>query len=135
TIPLAQARELMVTAGNTHWPVVLVGDFNSTANDATNPTFATYRSFIDAGFVDTWLETQPVNPGFTCCQAPDLLNPDSSLNFRIDLVFVRVGIDVVNASVIGDKQVDRTPSGLWPSDHAGVTAKLKPDERSKLIRR
>jgi endonuclease/exonuclease/phosphatase family metal-dependent hydrolase len=125
TVPLAQAQELIATAGNTELPVVFVGDFNSLANDATNPTFETYQSFIDAGFVDTWLETHPVDPGFTCCQAPDVSNFNSLLSVRIDLVFIRGGIGVVNERLVGDKQADRTPSGLWPSDHAGVLARLR----------
>jgi hypothetical protein len=31
--------------------------------------------------------------------------------------------DIV-ATVVGDKLRDRTPSGLWPSDHAGVVARF-----------
>lgn len=125
TIALAQAQELRDTAGNTALPVVFVGDFNSTANDRSNPTFTTYKSFIDANFVDTWQQTQPGDPGFTCCQAPDVRNSQSSLNQRIDLIFFRGSINTIHTSLIGDQQTDRTPSGLWPSDHAGVTAKLK----------
>jgi len=30
----------------------------------------------------------------------------------------------VHATVVGDESADRTPSGLWPSDHAGVVASL-----------
>jgi hypothetical protein len=30
----------------------------------------------------------------------------------------------VHARVVGARQRDKTPSGLWPSDHAGVAAKL-----------
>jgi hypothetical protein len=30
----------------------------------------------------------------------------------------------VQAHVIGRDADDRTPSGLWPSDHAGVVARL-----------
>jgi len=26
--------------------------------------------------------------------------------------------------VVGEEAEDKTPSGLWPSDHAGVEAKL-----------
>ena len=128
TVPLAQAEELRDTAGDTDLPVVFVGDFNSLASDSTNPTFETYQSFIDAGFVDTWRQTHPVDPGFTCCQSPDVSNAESSLSVRIDLIFVRGNIDIVNARLVGDKQADRTPSGLWPSDHAGVTATLQPDQ-------
>jgi endonuclease/exonuclease/phosphatase family metal-dependent hydrolase len=125
TVALAQAQELRDTAGNTDLPVVFVGDFNSTASDAANPTFETYQSFIDAGFVDVWPETHPVDPGFTCCQAPDVSNAKSALSDRIDLIFVRGSIDIVNSRLVGDRQADRTPSGFWPSDHAGVIARLR----------
>lgn len=125
TIALAQAQELRDTAGNTHLPVVFVGDFNSTASDRNNPTFETYQSFIDAGFVDTWNQTHHVDPGFTCCQSPHVSNANSSLSHRIDLIFARGGIDSVSARLVGDKQADRTPFGLWPSDHAGVATTLK----------
>ncbi|MDZ8054753.1 MAG: endonuclease/exonuclease/phosphatase family protein [Aulosira sp. ZfuVER01] len=124
TIALAQAQELRDTAGNTSLPVVFVGDFNSVASDRNNPTFATYKSFLDAGFAEIWLQTRSVDPGFTCCQSPNVRNSASSLSQRIDLIFVRGQISGINASLVGDKQNERTPSGLWPSDHAGVIAKL-----------
>ena len=128
TVALAQAKELRETTRDTDLPVVCVGDYNSTASDSTNPTFETYQSFIDAGFVDTWRQTHPVDPGFTCCQSPDVSNAESSLSQRIDLILAKGRIDIVNAVLVGDKQADRTPSGLWPSDHAGVTATLQPDK-------
>jgi endonuclease/exonuclease/phosphatase family metal-dependent hydrolase len=128
TVALAQARELRKAACNKDLPVVCVGDFNSTASDRKNPTFKTYKSFIDAGFVDTWRHTHDEDPGFTCCQAPDVSNAESALSQRIDLIFVRGNIDIVHTSLVGDQQADRTtPSGLWPSDHAGVTATLQLD--------
>ena len=128
TVPLAQAKELRETAGNTDLPLVCVGDFNSIASDRKNPTFKTYKSFIDAGFVDTWRQTHDDDPGFTCCQSPDVRNAKSSLSVRIDLILFQGNIDIVNADLVGDQQADRTPSGLWPSDHAGVTATLHFDK-------
>jgi hypothetical protein len=35
---------------------------------------------------------------------------------------------VEEVRVVGDRRGDRTPSGLWPSDHAGVVAVLTLDE-------
>jgi hypothetical protein len=32
---------------------------------------------------------------------------------------------VLDIRRVGDQPGDRTPSGLWPSDHAGVIATLK----------
>ena len=34
-------------------------------------------------------------------------------------------IDAIQTEVIGDQQRDRTPSGLWRSDHAGSVASLR----------
>jgi hypothetical protein len=57
TVALAQAQELRDTAGNTELPVICVGDFNATASDRKNPTFAIYQAILEAGFVDTWRHT------------------------------------------------------------------------------
>jgi endonuclease/exonuclease/phosphatase family metal-dependent hydrolase len=130
TVPLAQAAELIETAGDTELPIVLVGDFNSTANDPLHPTFATYRRLVDAGFADAWLDGGHRGPGLTCCQATDLANENSSLSVRIDLVLAAGGTALV-ADVVGDEQSDRTSSGLWPSDHAGVFARLLVPELEK----
>ena len=56
----------------------------------------------------------------------DLLLPDR-LNRRIDHVFIREGdgFAPIQADVVGEEEADRTPSGLWPSDHAGVTASVR----------
>ena len=32
--------------------------------------------------------------------------------------------DKIKVEVVGDDPYDKTPSGLWPSDHAGVAAKI-----------
>ncbi|WP_158230852.1 MULTISPECIES: endonuclease/exonuclease/phosphatase family protein [unclassified Frankia] len=129
TTQLAQARDLVASAANTRLPVVFAGDFNTTANDPQNPTFPTYQFLLDSGFVDAWAKKNPGNPGFTCCQAPDLRNPVSALIARIDLVLFRGGFDVADVHRVGDRQSDRTPSGLWPSDHAGVVATLRLPDR------
>ncbi len=34
-------------------------------------------------------------------------------------------MDAIQAEVIGDRERDRTPSGLWPSDHAGSVAVVR----------
>ena len=112
-------------AGNTTLPVVFVGDFNVTADSGLDPSFAVYQKFINAGFVEAWQLKRAHDSGFTCCQAANLLNPTSQLTHRIDLVLFRGAIQVVDISLVGEKPSDRTPSGLWPSDHAGVVATLR----------
>ena len=46
---------------------------------------------------------------------------------RIDHVFGNFAgyeVDKIKVEVVGDDPYDKTPSGLWPSDHAGVAAKI-----------
>ena len=65
-------------------------------------------------------------PGNTCCQDDDILNEVSDHSVRIDQIFVRnleLPVSVLTHTV-GDKPSDRLPSGLWPSDHAGVVVYL-----------
>jgi endonuclease/exonuclease/phosphatase family metal-dependent hydrolase len=124
----AQAAEFLAGPGTTTMPIVWVGDFNSDA-DATVITgvpsaTATYRSIIASGFSDTWKAKHPADPGFTCCQAADLLNSTSTLTERDDLVLTRGPFHVAKASIVGDETTDRLGSGLWPSDHAGVVVTL-----------
>jgi endonuclease/exonuclease/phosphatase family metal-dependent hydrolase len=125
TVPLANAQELVATAGNTRLPVVFIGDFNTPANLPSNPLHAIYASLIKAGFTDAWTRVKPADPGLTCCQAPDLSNPQSILAARVDLALLRGGIGVHNARLVGNLPSDRTaPSFLWPSDHAGLAVTL-----------
>ena len=105
--------------------MVFAGDFNTVAGDPAHPTFPTYQLFIDAGFIDAWKQKYPTLPGFTCCQASNLLNPISALSLRIDLVLTRGAVSVQDIKVVGDRAIDRTSSGLWPSDHAGLVATLR----------
>jgi endonuclease/exonuclease/phosphatase family metal-dependent hydrolase len=116
-----QADELLNGPGNTNLPVVFIGDFNSKADGTGTPT---YSKIIDAGFIDAWTIKGKGN-GFTCCQAEDLMNQISSLDERIDFVLFRDNFKVKDIELVGNSQIDRTISGLWPSDHAGVVADLK----------
>jgi hypothetical protein len=87
-----------------------------------------YETMIAAGYTDIW--TQFIErPGNTCCQADDLMNFESALFKRIDLIFVRPSADSEflpsPAWVTGDRQSDKTASGLRDSDHGGVAANLQ----------
>ena len=103
----------------------MVGDFNIVADNGLDPSFPGYQAIINAGFTDAWRSKRAPDPGFTCCQAGTLLNPTSQLDRRIDLVVFRGPFSVADIDIIGDQQADRTASGLWPSDHAGVAATLR----------
>jgi endonuclease/exonuclease/phosphatase family metal-dependent hydrolase len=124
-IRLAQADELLRTAADTNLPVVMAGDFNIPADSSLDPSFLAYQAMINAGFTDAWQSKRAPDPGFTCCQAENLSNPTSQLSHRIDLVLFRGAFGVADISLIGNQPADRTSSGLWPSDHAGVAATLR----------
>jgi endonuclease/exonuclease/phosphatase family metal-dependent hydrolase len=119
-IQLGQAAELLAGPGNTDLPLVLAGDFNSPADG----TGVTYNTLIGTGLMDSW-NFIGLGNGFTCCQAPHLDNFPSSLNQRIDFVFFRGQWTALAAVNVGQNPEDRTPSLLWPSDHAGLVVKLK----------
>lgn len=120
-----QAAELVRSALDTSLPVVVVGDFNATADSGVDPTFATYQLLIGAGLIDLWPQKGGSDPGFTCCQDPTLLNPVSQLSHRVDLVLYRGNFTPLDIFLVGNTPADRTPSGFWPSDHAGVVATLR----------
>jgi endonuclease/exonuclease/phosphatase family metal-dependent hydrolase len=121
-IQVAQGAELVTGPANTVQPVIVVCDCNSRA-DGTGT--ATYGNLVAAGFADAWLEREPHLAGLTCCQAEDLRNPTSLFDQRIDLVLVRGRAHTRQVEVVGGEPADRTPDGLWPSDHAGVVATLQ----------
>lgn len=121
-----QAAELMDILGQRSEPILLVGDFNSNPQGTQTTS---YSLIIESGFRDVWndrIDTQEV--GLTCCQVPDLSNKTSSLAERIDLILTKNDSTWlsrnVHVQVIGDQPEDQTPSGLWPSDHAGVVARF-----------
>jgi endonuclease/exonuclease/phosphatase family metal-dependent hydrolase len=126
TVSLPQVKELIASAaGDTTLPVVLSGDFNARADSASDPTYPTYKAAIDAGFTDAWLKARMADPGFTCCQSGNLTNATTSLNQRVDLVLLRGITSVSDVRLVGNKPSDKTPSGLWPSDHAGLALTLR----------
>ena len=114
-----QANELLAGPLQTSLPVISFGDFNASIGSTI------YENFLKAGFQDGWTLAHPSDPGFSCCQAEDLLNPTSELSTRIDLIlFHSSRISVNDIQLVGANPVDRLSSGQWPSDHAGVVGKL-----------
>ena len=116
----AQAAELLAGPLATTLPTILTGDLNAQATYAP-----AYRALVDAGFVDSWIDAHGEDPGLTCCQDPDLRTPESKLYERIDLVLLRGPWRVRDVVRTGFDPSARTPSGLWPSDHAGVVATVE----------
>jgi len=128
-VQLAQTGELLALLSAETGSTILVGDFNSDAYgiDPRRVT-PTYGMMLAAGYRDTWIEPERQARGLTCCQQADLLNARSPFDQRIDFVFTRnlpAGTHPVRRGVVGDRPGDRTASGLWPSDHAGVAATLR----------
>ena len=126
----AQAEELVDYLDTETKPIILVGDLNSPAPEGT-----VYQYLLSEGYEDAWIHNRiPFNKnGYTAIHDPDLRNTTVKLDHRIDLILVKSHkkpgikqiIGPVWAFVVGDELEDRTPSGLWPSDHAGVIARLQ----------
>jgi endonuclease/exonuclease/phosphatase family metal-dependent hydrolase len=121
-IQVAQAKELLAVIDelNTGSPTVLLGDLNSAA-----PNGETYDNILKAEFIDAWSSKRGDDAGFTFGHAEDLRNPKPTLTERIDYVLTRGNITASSANRVGHELEDRTPSGLWPSDHVGVWAVLQ----------
>ncbi len=124
----AQAAELIAVLEGETLPLIVAGDFNSDAGAPQgDPSRTVHDLLISHGYEDAW-RGDP-GTGATCCQAPDLRNAESGLTWRIDHVLIR-NIDpsaVSETATVGERPSDRVPSGLWPSDHAGVVVSLALD--------
>lgn len=113
-----QFEELLRTAAKSRrTPTIIAGDFNSDPK-APGADAGGYNAVIGAGFGDTFRRVA------TCCQDERLDNPVSKLDQWIDHIVVRPKARVLHTTVVGNRPGDRI-GGLWPSDHAGVVAKLR----------
>jgi endonuclease/exonuclease/phosphatase family metal-dependent hydrolase len=126
SVNAAQSNELLQGPANTSLPVVISGDLNSAASGGPDPS-TTYNNLLSAGFADAWVVANPNDSGYTWPLHPEdpyafVLPPP--LSERIDLVLLRDGVGVTAAQRVGITTTALTPSGLWPSDHAGVVAQL-----------
>ncbi len=131
-IQMAQAQELLMHMMPVkNMPVILAGDFNSQA-----PYGETYRMVTTANkYTDAWMRNEcDDNPdGFTYGHDADLLNEEPAFWERIDFIFVKNRLPGQRGpvfgpfygTVVGDEVQDKTPSGLWPSDHGGVVVWMK----------
>jgi endonuclease/exonuclease/phosphatase family metal-dependent hydrolase len=122
-IQVAQGNELLHGPANTALPLVVAGDFNSAASGGPDPS-TTYNNLVSAGLRDAW-SLVSTHQGFTWpLHGEDPYTPIATPSERIDLVLINNGVAVFRATRIGNTTAERTPSGLWPSDHAGVAATL-----------
>jgi endonuclease/exonuclease/phosphatase family metal-dependent hydrolase len=115
-----QAQELATALDASPLPVILLGDLNSEPDDLAGA----YGIMLAAGFVDGWVEAMDGTPGFTAGQTDDLNNVPSLIDHTVDYVMHDQDgvVDAVTGSgdIVGEELDDRTATGLWPSDHAGV---------------
>jgi endonuclease/exonuclease/phosphatase family metal-dependent hydrolase len=127
-VRLQQAQELLAgPIASAPGKVVLVGDINS-GPDVPDPNDRlAYQALVGGGMVDAWPIANPGDPGPTAGFSELLDDPSASvLTNRIDLVMTKGSVGVVSSQRTGIDSDLRTPSGLWPSDHAGVLAALTP---------
>ena len=121
----AQATYLASNSGlGTTEPLILVGDFNADPEQDPAGEVDGYDVLV-AAFEDAWDDLGEGDDGYTCCQGADLRNNASLLDARIDLVLYQGNVTPISIDVIGEEPGDRTPTGLWPSDPAGVVATLR----------
>ncbi|MGD8840477.1 MAG: hypothetical protein PVI70_12815 [Gammaproteobacteria bacterium] len=139
-----QATELMgiltVQGAPQGTRTLVVGDFNSDPDDpypspGSGPFLTPYQQLvsgldwtgtpISAPYHDTWTMQHKPSPGLTCCEAADLGNETSIHDRRVDLIFALQKPAKVKARVLNTQPEDKTASGLWPSDHASVVARLR----------
>jgi len=110
-----QGQELVALLAAETRPVFLAGDLNSAADGSTTPTLA---EIVAAGYLDPWARLRPNTPGPTCCFDEALRS--GTLQTRIDVTLARNGPRPFLTFRVGSLPWERTRSGLWPSDHAGV---------------
>ena len=135
-----QAAELVADIEASPHPVVVVGDINASptlCQDFRQPpqfqdqNVIAYGLLEDAELLEVWplvYEKDPCGPeSWTSGQDDSLLAP-STLDHRIDVIFLSEEFSALQAETIGEETGDRTvPDGFWPSDHAGSLAKIRLD--------
>jgi endonuclease/exonuclease/phosphatase family metal-dependent hydrolase len=121
TSQVAQGQELAAGPARTPLPTILLGDLNSRADGTGTPTHA---NLLAAGFQDAWPQAHPGDIGLTCCHGADLRQLGGPFYSRIDYILLRNGFRAVAAGIVGEEPRDRL-AGLWPSDHAGLWARLQ----------
>ncbi len=116
----AQATELLalVSSGN---PAIVVGDMNSAPNDTAWPAYGMLVS-PTTGFADAGADVGA--GGATCCRDALCAVLADGLEKRVDLVLHTPHFQTSSVSAWGEDDADYA-SGLWPADHAGVSAVLE----------
>jgi endonuclease/exonuclease/phosphatase family metal-dependent hydrolase len=122
TIREAQAKELFAPGGplDTNKQAILVGDLNS-GTEARHNIHGTdqlaFQALLGFGMTD--------NGAIHSCCYSDLFDPTQVFDHTVDHVLTKPGLTTMDAFVTGNDPAERTPSGLWPSDHGGVVSTLE----------
>jgi endonuclease/exonuclease/phosphatase family metal-dependent hydrolase len=117
-----QAQEMVNGPFATNLKLVAVGDFNTPPTGEESEAYVILTDRSGGKLIDAWPRVSD-EPGYTCCQAADLTNLESSAATRIDLILTRTkAVKVISAEIVGMDA--RTADGLWASDHFGVVAEL-----------
>jgi endonuclease/exonuclease/phosphatase family metal-dependent hydrolase len=100
-------------------PAVVAGDFNAVEESPQIQAL---------GWVDTYRQVHPSQPGYTCCVDDLTGGPDQKLKQRIDYLFLVA--DEEQARVLGSQRVLDEPfytaeGWLWASDHVGVLSEIE----------
>jgi endonuclease/exonuclease/phosphatase family metal-dependent hydrolase len=122
TIREAQAMELFAPGGplNTDEQVILVGDLNSgtaARHNIQGTDQLAFQALLGFGMTD--------NGAIHSCCYSDLFDPTQIFDHTVDHVLTKPGLETKNAFVTGNDPAERTPSGLWPSDHGGVVSRVE----------
>ena len=119
-----QAGELAQAIGSAPDAIVM-GDLND------GPGSLMHQVLEGAGLADAWAALRPGVVGFTCCHLADLSDQIAPFSQRIDYVFVEGvshGGDLLGQiSRTGELPAERVAGPehpIWPSDHAGLIARL-----------
>jgi Endonuclease/Exonuclease/phosphatase family len=117
----AQAKELTRGPLKTKRQVILVGDLNSGVARHHEPEQPgddlAFRALAAFGMHD--------NGAVQSCCYPDLFDPNGVFDHTVDHVLTKRALKTVRSFVTGHNPSQRTPSGLWPSDHGGVVSTLR----------
>jgi Endonuclease/Exonuclease/phosphatase family len=120
-IRAAQAFELAAGPLNTRKQVVLVGDLNSGVARHNEPE----QPGDDLAFRVLEIFGMTDNGAVQSCCYSDLFDATQVFDHTVDHVLTKPGLETKQAFVTGDDVSERTPSGLWPSDHGGVVSRLQ----------
>ena len=130
-----QATEIVTAIGDRDRAVVM-GDLND------GPDSPMHGVLSGAGFADAWTASRPHARGLTCCHDTDLSNRRPMFDQRLDYVFAR-GIGnpiarhrgrIVRLGIRPSERIEGPVHAIWPSDHAGLLARLFPSRADLLTR-